>query len=254
MDQETIIAGILHDTVEDTNTTIEEIESQFGTQIANIVNGVTKLSKFELSSLAEKQTENFKKLLISAASDIRVLIIKLADRLHNMRTLKFKKSITRKQFIAKETLDIYSPLAERIGITAIKDEMQEIAFMELYPDIYNSIKNRLKNLYESSEEIITSINSKLLELTKELDINCTISGRLKTPYSIWEKMNVRNISFDQLSDIMAFRIIVNTIPQCCQVLGIIHRNYLVVPGRFRDYISTPKIIVTNLFILVLSDH
>lgn len=240
MDQDTIIAGILHDTVEDTNATIEEIESLFGTQIANIVNGVTKLSKFELSLLAEKQTENFKKLLISAASDIRVLIIKLADRLHNMRTLKFKKSIARRQFIAKETLEVYSPLAERIGIITIKDEMQDIAFMELYPDIYNSIKSRLKNLYESSEEIISSISSKLLELTKGLNIDCTISGRLKTPYSIWEKMNVRNISFDQLSDIMAFRIIVDTVPQCYQVLGIIHRNYLVVPGRFRDYISTPK--------------
>ncbi len=240
MDQDTIIAGILHDTVEDTNATIEEIETLFGTQIANIVNGVTKLSKFELSLLAEKQTENFKKLLISAASDIRVLIIKLADRLHNMRTLKFKKSISRRQFIAKETLEVYSPLAERIGIITIKDEMQDIAFMELYPDIYNSIKSRLKNLYESSEEIISSISSKLLELTKGLNIDCTISGRLKTPYSIWEKMNVRNISFDQLSDIMAFRIIVDTVPQCYQVLGIIHRNYLVVPGRFRDYISTPK--------------
>lgn len=240
MDQDTVIAGILHDTIEDTDTTVEEIESLFGSQIANIVNGVTKLSKFELSSLAEKQTENFRKLLISAASDIRVLIIKLADRLHNMRTLKFKKNKSRRQFIAKETLEVYSSLAERVGIVAIKDEMQDIAFMELYPDIYNSIKSRLKNLYESSEEIVSSISTKLLELTKELNIDCNISGRLKTPYSIWEKMNVRNISFDQLSDIMAFRIIVDTIPQCYQILGLIHRNYLVVPGRFRDYISTPK--------------
>jgi len=240
MDQDTVIAGILHDTIEDTDTTVQEIESLFGVQIANIVNGVTKLSKFELSSLAEKQTENFKKLLISAASDIRVLIIKLADRLHNMRTLKFKKNKAKRQFIAKETLEIYSPLAERIGILAIKDEMQDIAFMELYPDIYNSIKSRLKNLYESSEEIVSSISAKLLELIKELNIDCSLSGRLKTPYSIWQKMNVRNISFDQLSDIMAFRIIVDTIPQCYQVLGLIHRNYLVVPGRFRDYISTPK--------------
>lgn len=240
MDQDTVIAGILHDTVEDTDATIEEIASLFGEQIAGIVNGVTKLSKFELSSLAEKQTENFRKLLISAASDIRVLIIKLADRLHNMRTLQYKKSKSRRQHIAKETLEIYAPLAERIGIISIKDEMQNIAFIELYPDIYNSIKDRLKNLYNSSEEIVNLIRAKLLELSKELNIECTISGRLKTPYSIWEKMNVRNISFDQLSDIMAFRIIVDTIPQCYQMLGLIHRNYLVVPGRFRDYISTPK--------------
>lgn len=243
MDQVTVIAGILHDTIEDTSATLEEIQSLFGEQVAMIVDGVTKLSKlskFEVSSLARNQTENFRKLLISAAADIRVLIIKLADRLHNMRTLKYKKNQSRRQFIAKETLAIYAPLAERIGIISIKDEMQDIAFSELYPDIYNSIKNRLKNLYESSEEIIFSIRTKLYELIKSLNIDCSISGRLKTPYSIWDKMNVRNISFDQLSDIMAFRVIVDTVPQCYQALGLIHRNYLVVPGRFRDYISTPK--------------
>lgn len=240
MDQETVIAGILHDTVEDTDTTIDEISEIFGEKISDIVNGVTKLSKFELSSLAEKQTENFKKLLLSAASDIRILVIKLADRLHNMRTLKYKKKKLKRQFIAKETLEIYAPLAERVGIIGIKDELQDIAFMELYPDIYNSIKSRLKKLYESSEQMVSSISQKLLDLSKSIEIECKITGRLKSPYSIWEKMNVRNISFDQLSDIMAFRIIVETIPQCYQMLGIIHRNYLVMPGRFRDYISTPK--------------
>ena len=240
MDQETVIAGMLHDTVEDTDTTLEEIKELFGEKIADIVNGVTKLSKFELSSFAEKQTENFKKLLLSAASDIRVLIIKLADRLHNMRTLKYKKKKSKRQFTAKETLEIYAPLAERVGIIGIKDELQDISFMELYPDIYNSIKSRLKTLYESSEQMVSSISEKISELSKTIGIECMITGRLKTPYSIWEKMNIRNISFEQLSDIMAFRVIVETIPQCYQMLGIIHRNYLVVPGRFRDYISTPK--------------
>jgi GTP pyrophosphokinase len=240
MDQNTVIAGLLHDTMEDTDATIEEIVENFGQQIANIVDGVTKLSKFEMSSIAEKQTENFKKLLLSAASDIRVLIIKLSDRLHNMRTLKFKKKKLRRMYIAKETLEIYAPLAERIGMTSIKEELQDIAFMELYPDIYKSIKSRLKHLYDVSEQIVVTITTELETLANSIDISCTISGRLKSPYSIWEKMNVRNISFEQLSDIMAFRIIVDTIPQCYQMLGIIHRNYLVVPGRFRDYISTPK--------------
>ena len=240
MDQKTIIAGILHDTVEDTSATIDEIEKGFGSEIANIVNGVTKLSKFETSTIAEKQTENFKKLLLSAASDIRVLVIKLADRLHNMRTLRYKKKKSKRLHTAKETLEIYASLAERIGMSNMKDELQDLAFQELYPDIYNSIKARLKHLYESSEQIVTTITSILQGLSHDLAIPCSISGRLKTPYSIWSKMNVRNISFEQLSDIMAFRIIVDSVQQCYQMLGAIHRKYLVVPGRFRDYISTPK--------------
>ncbi|MDR1391411.1 MAG: RelA/SpoT family protein [Holosporales bacterium] len=240
MDQDTIVAGMLHDTVEDTDTTIEEIENLFGKNIAKIVNGVTKLSKFELSSIAEKQTENFKKLLLSAAADIRVLVIKLADRLHNMRTLKYKRKQSRRRYIAKETLEIYAPLAERIGIITIKEELQDIAFMEFHPDIHESIKSRLRKLYESSEQTVATITNKLSELSKTIGINCVITGRIKSPYSVWEKLNVRNISFEQLSDIMAFRIIVDTIPQCYQVLGKIHRNYPLIPGRFKDYISTPK--------------
>ncbi|MDR0695672.1 MAG: RelA/SpoT family protein [Holosporales bacterium] len=239
MDQSTVIGGILHDTLEDTDTSIDEITDMFGEKIARIVDGVTKLSKFEISSLAEKQTENFKKLLLSAASDIRVLVIKLADRLHNMRTIKFRER-TKRIRTSRETLEIYAPLAERIGIVSIKDELQDLAFMELYPEIYNSIKTRLKHLYEVSEQIISEITNALLELARTLEIPCSITGRLKTPYSIWEKMNIRNISFEQLSDIMAFRIVVDNIQQCYQMLGGIHRNYLVVPGRFRDYISTPK--------------
>jgi GTP pyrophosphokinase len=240
VDQDTIVAGILHDTIEDTDATYEEIAECFSDQIAKIVDGVTKLSKFESSSLAERQTENFRKLLISAASDIRVLIIKLADRLHNMRTLKYKKKKLRRLYIAKETLDVYAPLAERIGMMSIKDELQDIAFAELHPEIYKLIKSRLKHLYDTSEQMIFSITKEIQELAQSIDISCTITGRLKTPYSIWEKMKVRNISFEQLADIMAFRIIVDAVAQCYQMLGCIHRNYLVIPGRFRDYISTPK--------------
>jgi GTP pyrophosphokinase len=239
MDQDTVIAGILHDTIEDTDATYEEIAECFSEKVAKIVDGVTKLSKFESSSLAERQTENFRKLLMSAASDIRVLIIKLADRLHNMRTLKFKKKL-RRLYIAKETLEIYAPLAERIGMVGIKDELQDIAFAELHPEIYKSIKSRLKHLYDVSENMISSITEEIRWLAMNIGIPCIITGRLKTPYSIWEKIKVRNISFEQLADIMAFRIIVDSIAQCYQILGCIHRNYLVIPGRFRDYISTPK--------------
>lgn len=239
MDVSTIIAGILHDTVEDTSATITQIKEEFGESISQIVNGVTKLSKFEMSSIAEKQTENFKKLLLSAASDIRVLIIKLIDRLHNMRTLKYRPKQKRYK-TAKETLEIYAPLAERIGISSVKDELQDIAFMELHPDMCNSITERLKELYEHSSHIINTISTEIEKLISEVEIKSVIKGRLKTPYSIWQKMNKRNISFEQLSDIMAFRIIVDNIPQCYETLGLLHRNYLVVPGRFRDYISTPK--------------
>jgi GTP pyrophosphokinase len=239
MDYKTIVGALLHDTAEDTSATIQEICREFGEDIANIVNGVTKLSKFEESAIVDKRTENFKKLLLSASSDIRVLIIKLADRLHNMRTLQHKDK-RKRQNIAKETLEIYAPLAERTGMASIKEELQNIAFFELYPDVYNSIKNRLKTLYEASEHIIAEITNKIKALADEIHINCTITGRLKMPYSIWMKMNGRNISFEQLSDIMAFRIIVDSVTNCYHMLGCIHKNYFVVPGRFRDYISTPK--------------
>jgi GTP pyrophosphokinase len=240
MDVTTVIAGLLHDTVEDTSATISQIKDIFGNDVAKIVNGVTKLSQLETSSITEKQTENFKKLLISAAADIRVLIIKLIDRLHNMRTLRHRPE-PKRQKVAKETLDVYAPLAERIGISTIKDELQDIAFMELYPSMYNSIMEKLKDLYEHSSHVVETISSKIEELASELGIQgAVIGGRLKTPYSIWQKMSKRNISFEQLSDIMAFRIVVDTVPQCYQMLGILHRNYVVIPGRFRDYISTPK--------------
>lgn len=240
MDQSTIIAALLHDTLEDTNTTINEIKKKFGSDIAKIVNGVTKISQLETNQFADKKTENYKKLLLAAATDIRVLIIKLADRLHNMRTLKFKKCKFKRREIAKETIEVYAQLAARIGMSTIQEELQDISFMELYPELYTSIRNKLKCLYESSDEVINSIKIQLEETLSQLNIAYTINGRLKTPYSIWNKMNVRTISFDQLSDIMAFRIIVNTTEECYNTLGLLHKAYLVVPGRFRDYISIPK--------------
>ena len=240
MDQVTVAAGLLHDTVEDTDTTLSELKKTFGSEVSKIVDGVTKLSKIETINLQNKQCENYKKLLISAASDIRVLIIKLADRLHNMRTLKFKKKKKKRMEIAKETLSIYAPLADRIGLNKLKDELQDISFYELYPNLYNSIRNQLKELFNSSEELINIIREKLESVIQLLNINFTITGRLKSPYSIWNKMNIRTISFDQLSDIIAFRIIVDTNEQCYKVLQLIHKNYSAIPGRFRDYISAPK--------------
>ena len=240
MDQVTVAAGLLHDTVEDTDTTLSEIKDKFGEEVSKIVDGVTKLSKIETINLKNKRCENYKKLLIYAASDIRVLIIKLADRLHNMRTLKYKKKKNKRIEIAKETLQIYAPLAERIGLNKLKDELQDIAFYEMYPNLYNSIRSKLKELFTSSEELINVIMEKLDVLIKQLNINYSITGRLKSPYSIWNKMNVRTISFDQLSDIIAFRIIVDNNTQCYKVLQLIHKNYSAIPGRFRDYISAPK--------------
>lgn len=241
MDQVTVASGLLHDTVEDTDATISEIKEKFGEEVSNIVDGVTKLSKIETINLKNKQCENYKKLLMSAARDIRVLIIKLADRLHNMRTLRFKKKKKKRMEIAKETLSIYAPLADRIGLNKLKDELQDIAFYELYPNLYNSIRNQLKELFTSSEELINIIKEKLESvINAELDIDYTITGRLKSPYSIWNKMNVRTISFDQLSDIIAFRIIVDNTDQCYKILQLIHKNYSAIPGRFRDYISAPK--------------
>ena len=240
MDQETIVAGMLHDILEDTETTIDELSEQFGPKIASIVNGVTKLTKFEGISVAENQMANFRKLLVSAASDIRVLVIKLADRLHNMRTLAYKKKRTKRQSIAKETLEVYAPLAERIGFAAIKEELQNTAFYELHPDIYNSLKLKLNEYAANFENEINVISEKLLELSQSVDKNCTVSGRIKSPYSIWKKLTVRNISFEQLSDFIAFRVITDTIPHCYQILGAIHRSYLVIPGKFKDYISAPK--------------
>jgi GTP pyrophosphokinase len=240
MDQETVIAGLLHDVVEDTDVTVEDIEAAFGRDISKIVDGVTKINRFEAESVAEKQAEDFKKLLLSASSDIRILIIKLADRLHNMRTLKFRKAAKRK-ITAKETLAVYAPLADRVGLTSIKEELQDIAFKELEPGIYNSITSRLDDTYRSSNSLINKIILVMEEMARKLKIPyCSVSGRVKTPYSIWKKMNVRNISFDQLSDIMAFRIIVDDVSQCYQILGDIHSKYCVIPGRLRDYISAPK--------------
>jgi len=240
LDVATIVTALLHDTVEDTIATLEEIEKLFGKEVAFLVDGVTKLSQIEFQSDKAKQAENFRKLLIAMSSDIRVLLIKLADRLHNMRTLHFVKSEEKRLRISEETMEIYAPLSERIGLHEVKDELQNLAFVQLHPDAYQSILARLTFLREQGGDILSPIITELKQVFEENGLKAVISGREKRPYSIWRKMQHKNIPFEQLSDIIAFRIMVDTIPECYRALGIIHGTYPVLPGRFRDYISTPK--------------
>ena len=239
LDSVSIIAGLLHDTVEDTDTTVEEVRELFGDQVAQIVDGLTKLAKIEQKSANNKQAENFRKLLLAMSEDIRVLLIKLADRLHNMRTLHFCAPEKRAR-IARETLDIYAPLAERIGMQEVKSELEEIAFAELHKEAHDSIVARLNFLREKDSNLVPKIIEQLQKDMEENGIKAVVSGREKTPYSIWRKMQQKNASFEQLSDIMAFRVIVDDVATCYQALGIVHSKYHMVPRRFKDYISTPK--------------
>jgi guanosine-3',5'-bis(diphosphate) 3'-pyrophosphohydrolase len=240
LDVATIVTALLHDTVEDTIATLEEIEKLFGKEVAFLVDGVTKLSQIEFQSDKAKQAENFRKLLIAMSSDIRVLLIKLADRLHNMRTLHFVYSEEKRLRVSEETMEIYAPLAERIGLHEVKDELQNLAFAQLHPDACESILARLTYLRERGGDILPPIIAELRQVLEENGLKALVSGREKRPYSIWQKMQQKNIPFEQLSDIIAFRIMVDTTPECYRALGVIHSTYPVLPGRFRDYISTPK--------------
>lgn len=240
LDAETIATAILHDTIEDTVATPQEIERLFGTNVARMVDGVTKLSKIEAQTESERAAENLRKFLLAMSDDIRVLLVKLADRLHNMRTLHFIKNPDKRKRIARETMDIYAPLAERIGMYEFMKEMQSLAFKELEPEAYESITRRLDNLKVEGEDRIAKIASGLKLLLARGGIDAEVSGREKHPYSIWKKMSERHVSLEQLSDIMAFRAIVETQEECYRALGVIHRRWPMVPGRFKDYISTPK--------------
>jgi len=240
LDDETIATAILHDTIEDTVATPEEIERLFGPNVARMVDGVTKLSKIEAQSENERAAENLRKFLLAMSDDIRVLLVKLADRLHNMRTLHYIKSEDKRRRIARETMDIYAPLAERIGMYEFMKEMQSLAFKELEPEAYESITKRLDALKIEGEDRIAKIASGLKLLLSRNGIDAEITGREKHPYSIWKKMSERHVSLEQLSDIMAFRATVATEEECYRALGVIHRRWPMVPGRFKDYISTPK--------------
>ncbi len=241
MDVTTIVTAVLHDTLEDTSATMEELSEEFSPEVAELVNGVSKLTKIESQSFEGKQAENFRKLLLAMSEDIRVLLVKLADRLHNMRTLyHFKDRPDKTARISRETLDIYAPLAERIGMHQFKEELSDLSFSYLNPEAQESITNRLSFLRSEGNDLVDKIITKLKTDLNDEKIECRITGREKTRYSIWQKMQRKNVTFEQLSDIMAFRVLVSDVAECYHALGVLHSRYPVVPGRFKDYISTPK--------------
>ncbi|MGB4191704.1 MAG: bifunctional (p)ppGpp synthetase/guanosine-3',5'-bis(diphosphate) 3'-pyrophosphohydrolase [Rickettsiales bacterium] len=239
LDEDSIITALLHDTLEDTIITMEDIQLHFGDSVAKLVDGVTKLTKIKFQPDNIRQGENFRKLLLAMSEDIRVLIVKLADRLHNMRTINYlseKKAMR----IAIETMEIYVPLAERIGMQKMKNELQDLTFARLYPEERKSIINRLEYLKADEYMVVDKIETHIKKTINDFGIQAEVKGREKTPCSIWQKMKLKNISFSQLSDIIAFRVIVNDVLDCYQVLGIIHAAYHMIPGSFKDYVSTPK--------------
>ena len=240
LDDETIATAILHDTIEDTVATPAEITRLFGGNVARLVDGVTKLSKIEAQTESQRAAENLRKFLLAMSDDIRVLLVKLADRLHNMRTLHHIKSEDKRRRIARETMDIYAPLAERIGMYEFMKEMQTLAFQQLEPEAYQSITRRLDSLKDGDDERIVKISGQVRTQLERAGIQAEVTGREKHPYSIWRKMSERHVSLEQLSDLMAFRAIVETEEECYRALGVIHRKWPMVPGRFKDYISTPK--------------
>ena len=240
LDDQTIATAILHDTIEDTIATPEEIEKLFGKDVARLVDGVTKLSKIEAQSENERAAENLRKFLLALSDDIRVLLVKLADRLHNMRTLHHIPNEEKRRRIARETMDIYAPLAERIGMYEMMNEMQTLAFQVLEPDAYASITRRLKQLTEQGGDLVNRIGLGLQLYLEDNGLHTEVMGRQKHAYSIWKKMAERHISFEQLSDVMAFRVIVDRQEDAYRALGLIHQRWPMVPGRFKDYISTPK--------------
>lgn len=240
LDTGSIVTGLLHDTVEDTGATLSELEGLFGRETAQLVDGVTKLSKLELQSDQSKQAENFRKLVLAMSKDIRVLLVKLADRLHNMRTLGAFNNEEKRRRIARETLEIYAPLAERIGMHGMQEELEDLAFAQLHPDARESIVRRLAQLREESQDVVSKIIAELQRVLEEGGLKAAVLGREKRPYSIWRKMQRKNMAFEQLTDIMAFRIVVETEGDCYHALGLIHSRYASLPGRFKDYISTPK--------------
>ncbi|QQR70007.1 MAG: bifunctional (p)ppGpp synthetase/guanosine-3',5'-bis(diphosphate) 3'-pyrophosphohydrolase [Alphaproteobacteria bacterium] len=240
LDTESIATALLHDTLEDTLATPDKIEQLFGSQVLRLVDGVTKLSRIEIQSEQLKQAENFRKFVLAMSRDIRVLLVKLADRLHNMRTLRFLSAPEKRQRIARETMEIYAPLAERMGIKQMQEELEDLAFLELHSDERAAILGHLGQLRQEGSGLISRVINELRRTLQDGGVQAEVAGREKTPWSIWRKMQRKNVAFEQLSDIMAFRIMVDSVGECYQSLGAIHSHYSVVPGRFKDYISTPK--------------
>ena len=239
LDDETIATALLHDTIEDTPATKDEIEKLFGANIAALVDGLTKIEKLNLASKKTEQAENFRKLLIAISSDVRVLLVKLADRLHNMRTLEHMKP-EKRRVIAQETMDIYAPLAGRMGIQEIRDELEELSFRWLHPAAYETLMSRLHVLRDRNRGLTQEIARELKAKLEAHSIHAEVTSREKKPYSIWLKMQNKQLGLEQLSDVYGFRLIVPTVQDCYAALGVVHTTWRVVPGRFKDYISTPK--------------
>ncbi|MGF7163179.1 RelA/SpoT family (p)ppGpp synthetase [Rhodoligotrophos appendicifer] len=239
LDDSTIVAALLHDVVEDTGSTEKEIEELFGTDIASLVDGLTKIKKLDLATKEAAQAENLRKLLVAISQDIRVLLVKLADRLHNMRTIQHMardKSLR----IAQETMDIYAPLAGRMGMQQMREELEDLSFRVLNPDAHRTITERLTRLRDESGDILAEIEEALRAKLADHALQATVRGREKRPYAIWRKMERKHISLGQLSDIYGFRVVVEDIAACYQALGIVHQTWRAVPGRFKDYVSNPK--------------
>jgi len=241
LDSATIITGLLHDTIEDTKTTYNEVLKEFGKEVADLVDGVTKISALEEKAADNSQAENFRKLILATSKDIRVLLVKIADRLHNMRTISAFKSEDKKKRIAKETMEIYAPLADRMGMNLIRDELEDLSFSVLNKKARDLITERLQFIKNNRADNLQDITTNLIDILKENDVDAKFAGREKTPFSIWRKMQNKKISLEHLSDIIGFRVIVGNISDCYKTLGIFHSKYSAIPFKFKDYISTPKI-------------
>ena len=239
LDDATIVTALLHDVIEDTDATRTEIDQMFGPEIGGLVDGLTKIKRLDLVSKKAEQAENFRKLLIAISTDIRVLLVKLADRLHNMRTLEHMKPESR-QRNSEETLDIYAPLAGMMGMQTVRDELEDHAFRWLHPEAYQAVAEKLAELRLRNKGLVEEIRQALARKLSDAGIKADTSGREKKPYSIWSKMEHKQISLEQLSDIYAFRVVVDTVEDCYRVLGIVHTTWGTVPGRFKDYVSAPK--------------
>ena len=241
LDSATIATGLLHDTIEDTHATYKTIEKEFGKEVADLVDGVTKISAYENQAASDSKAENFRKLILATSKDIRVLLVKLADRLHNMRTIQFVTNKDKQIRKAKETMEIYAPLADRMGMNRIRDELEDLSFQVLNPSARKMIKNRLDQIKENNLNNFNNISEDFKNLLKSNEVEAKIYGREKTTFSIWRKIQQKRISLEQITDIIGFRIILDNIPSCYKALGILHSKWNCIPGRFKDYISSPKI-------------
>ncbi len=241
LDSATITTGLLHDTIEDTFATYETIKQEFGDEVADLVDGVTKISVFENSAGSNSKVENFRKLILATSKDIRVLLVKIADRLHNMRTIKAISKEEKRKRIAQETMEIYAPLADRMGMHRIRDELEDLSFEILNNDARKLIKKRLDEIKLDKKDLFEEQSFELSEILNDQEINAEIYGREKTPFSIWRKVQKKRVSLEQITDIIGFRIILNNVDDCYKTLGIFHKKWNCIPGKFKDYISSPKI-------------